>query len=162
MPLRPVMAAILCAAVVVGCGGSGDAGKTGAISARGSAQTHPDARFLVDYAGAPYRVDVRFVDIISESVIVVRQGAGKDTAKREAMDVTPSLSPPGPGTPFGDRDYSAVALDIADSVIGRPPICVDGQSMKLARNDAAEARTLYRGTRRAWVVFAFCPPPVEG
>ena len=127
-------------------------------SARPEAQHHPEARFLVDYGGRSYRVDVRFVDIISESVIAVREGAG-DGAERHRMAVEPSVTPPGGDVPFADDAYRAVAVDIADAIQGRPPICADGQRMRLALNDEAEARTLYRDNRRAWVVFGFCPPP---
>jgi len=130
--------------------------------ARMEAQRHPDVELVVDYGDAPFRVDVRYVDIISESVIAVRQGDGNGNGPRDRMTVTPSITPPGPGVPFADEAYRLVAVDIADQVLGRPPICVDGQRMRLARNQAAEARALYRDNRQTWVVFAFCPPVGEG
>ena len=56
-------------------------------AARPEAQHHPEARFLVDYGGRAYRGDVRFVDIISESVIAGRKGAGDGAGNGKASAV---------------------------------------------------------------------------
>ena len=150
LALAAALAAAACAAPAPGGGGGPEA------------QPHAEKRFLVQYGERQYRVNVRYVDIISESVVAVREGRG-DAAPPDWVEtvVEPSLRPP-EGEPFASEAWRAVAVDIADSLSGRPPICDNGQTMRLARNDDKGARALYRSARQAWVVFAFCPPAGTG
>ncbi|MGF1446601.1 MAG: hypothetical protein ACFBRM_10425 [Pikeienuella sp.] len=126
------------------------------------AMRHPDKKFFVQYGATSYLVDVRYIDILGESVIAVRRSAGPSTEPRETLEVLPTRTPPAAETGFADEAYRSVAVDIADTISGRPPICIDGQTMRLARGEDQPARTLYRAQRAAWVVFAFCPPPAAG
>lgn len=160
---RLAILAAVAAAVPLGCGGPGPGGAPRAAApAETGAMPHQDAAFLVDYGGTPILVDVRYVDVIRESVIAVRLPQGRsETAGRAAMSVAPEAPLPQAEVAFSDDGWRAVAVDIADEIQGRPLVCVEGQTMRIAQNDDAEARTLYRANRRAWVVFAFCPPPAS-
>lgn len=126
-----------------------------------AAEPHPDRRILVDYGGREFRVDIRYVDIIGESVIAVRAGRGDaDPAEWRRMTVVPGTELPAEA-PFADDAYRRVAIEIADALRREPPICVDGRNMRLATDPRDDARTLYRAARQAWVVFAFCPEAAE-
>jgi len=124
--------------------------------------SHPDARFLVRYGEADYLVDVKYVELIDESVIAVREAEARDEAAgRIEMEVRPGVSVPAEA-PFADTAYRRVAVEIADAVQHQPPICTDGQTMRIATDANNEARTLYREARQAWVVFALCPAGSAG
>ncbi|MEM1345607.1 MAG: hypothetical protein AAGI34_13650 [Pseudomonadota bacterium] len=158
---------LVLALAVAACGAPQPSGKDDALAAarerraqearEAEATRHPEARFLVDYGGAAFRVNVRYVALIDESVIAVRRGA-KNTQGWQRLAITPGVAIP-EDTPFGDPIFARVAVDIADSVQKQPPICTDGQTMRLATDENDEARTLYRQARRVWVVFALCPEP---
>ncbi|MGF1501508.1 MAG: hypothetical protein ACFBSD_06800 [Paracoccaceae bacterium] len=154
--LRTAGFALLCLAGAAACGGP-----IPIVAPREAAQSHPEKRFLVTYGDERFTVNVRYVEIIGETVIAVRQvGTVPVDARFEPMAVTPQSEPPEAAN-FADDAYRAVAVEVADAIVGRPPICVDGQTMRLARKDDEAARTLYRRQQRAWIVFAFCPT-VEG
>ena len=166
MPARTTLAGLCALALLAGCAGSGDGVAPGAEAAvngsgpRPKAMRHPDARFLVNYGPSLFRVNVRYVPLIDESVIALREGAGE--AREEGW---PTLSvEPGddfrPGTNFADPSYEAVAVDIARAVQDAGGICEEGQPMTVSTGDAGEVRTLFRSNRRVWVVFALCPGQV--
>ncbi len=148
-------AAVPIAALLAGCAAFSPPPSGG----KPQAARHPDRAFAIDYAGTAYVVDIRFIDVLGESVIAVRRGSGE--GERTRLEVRPSRTPPEAGR-FSDEAYRRVAVDIADAIAGRPPICADGQTMRLARGEDKAARTLYRSQREAWVVFAFCPAAPGG
>ncbi len=148
-PLSLALVAALAGCAVFSPPGSGG---------RPEAMRHPDKRFAVRYGADDFVVDVRFIDVINESVIAVRQGRGSEGDRREPLEVPPNRTVPAE-VGFADEAYRAVAVDIADAITGKPPICPQGQTMRLARRDDETARTLFRPLRAAWVVFAFCPAP---
>lgn len=116
---------------------------------------HADAKFRVSYGGEDYLVDVRYVELIDESVIAVRQ-AGRKAAGRDyrPLGVAPRVR--APVGPFSNPAYRAVALDIAETVQWVDGICPSGDPMDMARDGEGDIRTLYRRNRGAWVVFARC------
>jgi hypothetical protein len=128
-----------------------------AHGAKPEAMRHPEKRFLVDYGGEVFRVNVRYVDIISESVFAVRRGRDGAKAGWTEIALEPGVTPPA-AEPFASEAWRPVAVDIADRLAGTPPICAEGQTMRLALGEDRGARALYRSPRQAWVVFAFCPP----
>lgn len=120
-------------------------------------EPHPDTRFLVDYGGKTFRVNVRYVELLGESVIAVRKGQGDaDPADWRRMTVKADVSVPR-RKPFGSDAYRRVAVDIADAVRKEPPICADDRTMRIATDEADSARTMFREKRDVWVVFALCP-----
>ena len=139
------------AALAAACAGPSFDGR------RAEAAAHPEARFIVHYGDEVFRVNARYVDIIGESVIAVRRGPGEaDLSDWRSMEVAPDVAVPDDAG-FGDDAYRRVAVDIADAIQKRPPICSDGKTMRIATDENNEARTLYRHARQAWVVFALCP-----
>ncbi|MEM6421804.1 MAG: hypothetical protein AAF698_04375 [Pseudomonadota bacterium] len=144
---------------IAGCGGGPD---HGAEKAKLQAVEHPDAEYLVQYGGSSFRVNVRYVPLIDESVIAVREGRG------EAVDEEwPILNVSAPEkfnrvTNFADDRYRDFVIDIAGAVQEMGGICSDGSSIKMSTNSDGEVRTLYRSNRQVWVVFALCPEQVRG
>ena len=127
---------------------------------------HENARFLVRGGDEAYRVNVRYVNMIGESVIAVRQGAG-EAGQGEAGEEWPTLDladmPRAPSSlPFGADAWRSFALGVAEGVRQHEGICPEGRPMQLLRESDGEVRTMYRGNREAWVVFAACPGTEQG
>ena len=141
-----------------GC--SGPPAKAGA-GASAETAVHEAARFLARFDGAAYRVNVRYVDLIDGSVIAVRQGAGEAGEGWTPIDVS-GRAEIGPETGFGDGAYRDVAIRIAEAVRDRQSVCEGGARLRLERETDGAISTMYRGNRRAWVVFAFCPETEGG
>ncbi|MEO0823611.1 MAG: hypothetical protein AAF074_24735 [Pseudomonadota bacterium] len=118
---------------------------------------HPEAQFLVSYGTAFFRVNVRYVPLIDESVIAVREGVGEAVEQGwRTLQVAPSPEFR-PGVNFADSSYEDVVVEIAGEVQAAGGICAEGQSISMATNRDGEIRTLYRSNRQVWVVFALCP-----
>jgi len=118
---------------------------------------HEDRKFLVTYGALPYRVNVQYVEMIGQSVIAVRRGAGEATSEAWPTIAVSGDQPQPSGVPFEDERFRDVALTIAKQVSRDGTICNGGAPMEIRRDDNGDARTMYRGTRDAWVVFAYCP-----
>ncbi|MEL6209363.1 MAG: hypothetical protein AAFR44_04140, partial [Pseudomonadota bacterium] len=73
---RPL--ALASALLLAACGGGDDRPPP---APKPEAMEHPEAKFLVDYGGASFRVNVRYVPLIDESVIAVREGRGEAAAE---------------------------------------------------------------------------------
>jgi hypothetical protein len=167
LPVRALLPGLCALGLLAGCAGAGDGVAPKAEAAvdgsgqRPKAMDHPDARFLVDYGSALFRVNVRYVPLIDESVIALREGAGEARDEGwQMLEVEPDAAFR-PGTNFADPSYEEVAVDIARAVQGRGGICGEGQTMTVETGDAGEVRTLFRSNRRVWVVFALCPQQVN-
>jgi hypothetical protein len=122
---------------------------------------HENARFLVRGGDEAYRVNVRYVGMIGESVIAVRQGAGEAGAEWPALELADMPRAPS-SLPFGADAWRAVALGVAEGVRQQQGICPEERPMQLLRESDGEVRTMYRGNREAWVVFAACPGSQAG
>jgi len=155
----PYALAALTAISLAGCGEETARDEQAAAPAQSEreAMRHEDRRFLVAYGSLPYRVNVQYVDMIGQSVIAVRRGGGEAVAEAWPTMSISGEEPQPSGVPFEDERYRKVALTIADHVSQDGHVCADGTSMEIRRDADGEPRTLYRGTRGAWVVFAFCP-----
>ncbi|MEM0942866.1 MAG: hypothetical protein AAGI70_02865 [Pseudomonadota bacterium] len=152
----PGIAASLAATLLAACGvfGGSDGPKT-ERPPEVEAERHASKRMVIRYATAEYFVDVRYVDIINESVIAVREAGGK-LEGREEMVVPVTVQPP-PGEPFASSRFRPVAVAIASHIRETAKICDGGRQMALRLNRDGEARASYRTSRQAWVVFAACP-----
>ncbi|MEM8792091.1 MAG: hypothetical protein AAGE80_10770 [Pseudomonadota bacterium] len=146
------------AALLAGCAPEGDHASTTAKEPE--AEVHDDQRLLVQYAANSYFVDIRYVDIINESVIAVRTGGGKTDGRRE-VQVPATVGVPS-GEPFASNAYEPLVISIAEHLRKTEKICSDGQQMALRINREGEAKVTYRRSRAAWVVFAACPVAVTG
>ncbi|MDT8345607.1 MAG: hypothetical protein RQ752_14380 [Thermohalobaculum sp.] len=118
---------------------------------------HDDKQFLVRYGLLPYRVNVQYVDMIGQSVIAVRRGAEEAVPEGWPELALMGDNPQPAGVPFEDEVYRSLALDIADKVSRDGKVCPGDGAIRIRRDERGEARTLYRPTRGAWVVFAYCP-----
>ncbi|MEM7500318.1 MAG: hypothetical protein AAF371_20350 [Pseudomonadota bacterium] len=149
------------AALLTACGGEKKPiGQGATVVLKPDAMEHPDARFLVDYGGAYYRVNVRYVSLIDESVIAVREGAGKaveENWRRVSLPANPGFDP---ATNFQDEEYEAYVIEMAKAVQAVGGICEQGQDVLMATNREGDVRTTYRRNRQVWVVFALCPEQV--
>ncbi|MBY8975328.1 hypothetical protein KHP62_05900 [Rhodobacteraceae bacterium NNCM2] len=145
------------AAMLAGCGSSSGAPSLAPVA---DAEDHPDMRLYVHYGAMTYFVDVRYVDMIQESVIAVRETGGKLDG-REELTVPATIGIP-TGEPFSSSAFKPLAVSIADYVRESARVCVDGAKMALRLNSDGETRASYRSGRGAWVVFAACEAPVMG
>ncbi|MEM6676791.1 MAG: hypothetical protein AAF675_02840 [Pseudomonadota bacterium] len=129
-------------------------------SRKPQATEHDAARFLVDYGGSQYRVNVRYVELIDESVIAVRQGSGE--ALEEAWPRLTLTAAEGYSRVqnFADDQIETYIVDIAKGVQAHGGICEDGQALAMATNADGDVRTTFRRNRQVWVVFALCPEQV--
>ncbi|MEM9784666.1 MAG: hypothetical protein AAF899_19620 [Pseudomonadota bacterium] len=155
--MRAVLAAVIGASALAACGFGGPPKPMAEGAEKMTAMPHPDAQYLVKYGGESFRVNVRYVPLIDESVIAVRQGIG------EAHDENwPSLNV-GARKDFSrvmnyaDDAYRDHVVEIAGAVQAKGGICADGASIAMAKNRDGDVRTLYRRNRQVWVVFALCP-----
>lgn len=116
-----------------------------------------DAKFLVAYGGRSYRVNVRYVGIISKMVVVVRE-----SRTHELPGWHPVALEPGDGlqrlTPsaFSGPEMERMAGEIASLIAARPEPCGNTAGLTLEKNSDGEASRLYRRSRQAWVFFARC------
>ena len=155
------------AGALAGCGLFGGdpqpSGREEALEkAREEAEEHADARFLAAYGGTFFRVNVRYVPMLDESVIAVREGMGEAQDEGwQIVTVRPSIDLE-PGTNFADPVFETVAVAIAREVQGIDGICKGGQAMRVSTDGEGDVRTLYRSNRQVWVVFALCPEQVGG
>ncbi|MEM8759174.1 MAG: hypothetical protein AAGE83_02475 [Pseudomonadota bacterium] len=149
---------LLALGVLTACGGGKGAVKEAPEPApKPAAAEHPDARFLVDYGGDYYRVDVRYVTLIDESVIAVRKGPGEAIEEdwtRVTLPANPTFKPT---THFADEGYETYVIEMAKAVQAVGGICKEGQDVLMATNREGDVRTTYRRNRQVWVVFALCP-----
>ena len=143
-------------------GGEAQAGERGAQTETTaiSPERHEKARFLVRGDDDAYRVNVRYVGLIGESVIAIRQGAGDAGEQWVAIELDDMPRAPS-SLPFGADAWRSFALGLAERVRLQQDICPEGQTMRLLR-DGGEVRTMYRKRREAWVVFAACPGASQG
>ncbi|MEM6944269.1 MAG: hypothetical protein AAF565_11020 [Pseudomonadota bacterium] len=146
-------------ALLAACGGGSDGPET-APQPRPKAMQHPDARFLIDYGGAYYRVNVRYVEVIDESVIAVREGVGEALVENWARVTLPPNPDFDPSTNFADEAYETYVVEMARAVQAVGGVCEQGQNVEMAKNREGDVRTTYRRNRRVWVVFALCPEQV--
>ncbi|MEL7172005.1 MAG: hypothetical protein AAFN05_03455 [Pseudomonadota bacterium] len=158
-----LVSALLLLGLMAACGrGDGAVDDAPPPAPKPEAAEHPNARFLVDYGGNYYRVDVRYVTLIDESVIAVRQGPGKAVEE----DWTRVTLPANPGfvasTNFADETYETYVIEMAKAVQAVGGICQEGQDVLMATNREGDVRTTYRRNRQVWVVFALCPEQVSG
>ena len=136
----------------------GDDSSDAVLAPKVEAQPHDAAKFLVLYGAQSYLVDVRYIDLINESVIAVREAEG-ETLPRETFQIPATIDLPS-AEPFSSRAHRKVALAIADHIRETAKICDDGRLMALRQNLDGDTRVTYRRDRGAWVVFAACPGPV--
>lgn len=141
-------------ALLPACGG-GDGPSAAATAAESLAGVaHRDAKYVASYGGARFLVDVTFVDMLDKSVIVVRED-GPTTSDRE--DVALSETVPVSGAmPWSAERQGGVAVSIAEQLAPRLTVC-PGPSMRLDTLTDGTPRHMYRGEKRAWVIFAACP-----
>lgn len=118
------------------------------------AARHADKRFLVSYGPKRYYVDVRYIGLINESVIAIRDDG--NSADREDLSVPATATLPA-DEPFASSAQESVMVSIAEGVRSSAKICDNGRQMALRLNGDGEARVSYRSGRGAWVVFAACP-----
>lgn len=123
------------------------------------AERHGDKRFLVSYGPEQYYVDVRYINLINESVIAVR-----DRGKLEGRDLVtvPATVALPQDEPFASSAQQPVALAIANHIRNTAKICDSGREMALRLDDEGEAKVTYRSSRAAWVIFAACPGEAAG
>ncbi|MEM0924060.1 MAG: hypothetical protein AAGI13_13510 [Pseudomonadota bacterium] len=119
------------------------------------AHPHADAKFFVLYGPQGYLVDIRYIDIINESVIAIRE-AEDSTTPRETMTIPATVDVPS-AEPYSSSGHRAVAVAIADHIRETAKICDDGRQMALRQTRDGATRATYRNERGAWVVFAACP-----
>ncbi len=144
-----------------GGGGAGPSGGASAAAARPAAPplSHTARRFLADYGERRFLVDVRYVGIISESVIAVRELTGEPPSGYEPIDLASGpAAEDAMGAPFRGSETEELAEDIAARVAALPEVCGSGREMSLSTNEDGEPRTLYRDAQQAWVVFTACRP----
>jgi hypothetical protein len=163
-PARALAATCLLAGLSACAAGPAPTGRAPEPAGGGSAEAvrHEDARFLVTYGGAAFRVNVRYVPLIDESVIAIRQGVGEAREQgwtEIALDPVARFSRV---ANYADESYEPVVLDIAQGVRERGGICEGGGDIEMAMDGQGQARTLYRSNRRAWIVFALCPEQIAG
>ncbi|MEM7509094.1 MAG: hypothetical protein AAF415_20430 [Pseudomonadota bacterium] len=154
---RRAPCALVALALLGGCSlfGGGDSAETAVSSVpEVEAERHGDRRFLVRYGPAQYFVDVRYINLINESVIAVRN-RGNDEG-RDLITVPATVALP-QDEPFASSAQEPVALAIANHIRNTAKICNSGKQMALRRNDEGEAKITYRSSRGAWVIFAACP-----
>lgn len=160
-PARQAYPYALAALTALGLSGCGDDvprdEQAAAPAAEREAMRHDDKRFLVNYGALPYRVNVQYVDMIGQSVIAVRRGAEEAVPEGWPTFAIPGALPQPSGVPFEDGSFRSVAIDIAARVSRDGKVCPEGSVMEIRRDDDGEPRTMYRATRGAWVVFAYCP-----
>ncbi len=155
----------------MGCGGifgipdrDGDASPAGGAStaaARPAAPplSHKERRFLAEYGDRRFLVNVRYVGMLSESVIAVRELSGDVPGGYEELVLEPGAAAAATsGTPFRARETRALATEIAAQVAAVPGVCGDDREMALLTKRDGETRSMYRGNRQAWVVFSGCYP----
>ena len=151
--------------LLAGCetpvGTTGEAEDAEAAALPDAAAPHEDARFLVRGAGDLYRVNVRYVDMIEESVIAVRQGPGDADDAWPTIDLAEAPRAP-TGLPFDAEAWRPVTLAIADTVRRQRDLCPEGREMRLSRENDGDVRTTYREKHGAWVFFAACAAPQAG
>lgn len=153
----PQMLAVLGAAALVGCAPSDNAPQ---LAPKVDGERHPDKRLYVQYGAQKYFVDVRYVDLINESVIAVRDRGGKSDG-REAITVPATVGVP-VGEPFASNSFKPLAISIAKHIRNMSKICDGGRQMALRINRDGETRVTYRSGRGAWVIFAACPAATTG
>lgn len=153
--LRPTL--LVAALFLLGCSGEPDGPPP---APKADAAEHPDARFLVDYGGNPFRVIVRYVPLIEESVIAVQKGHGDGTSPEWRSLVVPANPSFDPGLNFADGAYETYAIEIARAVQAEGGICEQGQDIDMATDADGDVRTTFRRNRKVWVVFALCPERV--
>ena len=135
-------------------GGGGEAARAPKVEA----QPHDEAKFFVLYGPQGYLVDIRYIDLINESVIAIREARG-ETKPRETLTVPATVDVPS-AEPFSSDGHRSVAVAIADHIRATAKICDDGRQMALRQNLDGDTRVTYRNERGAWVVFAACPGAV--
>ena len=135
-------------------GGEEDASRAPKVEA----QPHQDAKFFVLYGPQGYLVDIRYIDIINESVIAIRE-AEDEVTPRETLTIPATIDVPS-AEPYSSSGHRAVAVAIADHIRETAKICDDGRQMALRQTLEGDTRATYRNERGAWVVFAACPGPV--
>ncbi|MCL5775498.1 hypothetical protein M1105_00610 [Limibaculum sp. FT325] len=164
VPARQAYPYALAALTALGLSGCGEEGardeQAAAPIVEREALRHDDKRFLVRYGALPYRVNVQYVDMIGQSVIAVRRGAEEAVPEGWPELAMEAARPQPSGVPFEDEGFREVALDIAERVSRNGGICPTEGEMKLRKDEHGDARTMYRATRGAWVVFAYCPDAV--
>ncbi|MEM9100610.1 MAG: hypothetical protein AAGC79_19055 [Pseudomonadota bacterium] len=146
---------LLGAALLVGCAPSDQS--SAPVVPEAEAERHPDLRLIVAYAASSYFVDIRYVDIINESVIAVRNGIGNPAGRRD-VTVPATVGIP-QSEPFASSAYEALVVSIAEHLRKTEKICANGQEMALRINRDGEAKVTYRRSKGVWVVFAACPAP---
>lgn len=144
-------------ALLAGCGGTEQGAS---LAPKVEAESHPAKRLYVRYGARDYFVDVRYVDIINESVIAVRNRGGKVDG-RERITVPATVGVP-TSEPFSSSAYKSLAISIARHIRETAKICDSGRQMALRLNSDGEARVSYRAQKAAWVVFAACPAAATG
>ena len=135
-------------------------GKPGAGATTGKGAAHESAQFLVNGGGNFYRVNVQYVSMLAQSVIVVRQGKGAADASWRPLDVSGLGNVPS-GEPFSAKVWRPVALKIADAVRQQKSICPADAPMQIVESGGSPS-TMYRDSEQAWVIFATCPNPSKG
>ncbi len=117
---------------------------------------HPEHHVIARYGDRRFRVNTKFVSMLSKSVIAVRESApdGSDESWPEAQ-IEPRHMMPNQA-PFAEDRYRVVAIDIAEQLTSLAPLCGETGQMALMRNGDGEISTMYHSERRAWVVFAAC------
>ncbi|MEM7178386.1 MAG: hypothetical protein AAF503_11845 [Pseudomonadota bacterium] len=157
MALGPQAYGIIAMAVVAGCG---EAPGPTSMAPAVAAERHPDKRLFVRYGADEFFVDIRYVDMIQESVIAVRESGGK-MAGRETITVPATVGIP-TGQPFSSSAFEPLVVSIAQEVNATEAICADGRKMTMRTKSDGDVRASFRSGRDAWVVFAACPAPVTG
>ena len=123
---------------------------------------HDEAHFLVRRGGDLFRANVRFVEMLDESVIAIRRGPGESDETWTVIDVPTTGGSPPPTLPFSAAAWEPVALEIAEAVRDQDGICEEGERMQLIPASGGGPRTMFRHNRQAWIVFAACPEPWKG
>lgn len=129
--------------------------------ARAAGRNAPEgeAKLVVDTGWDRFRVNVRYITLISGMIIAVRQETGDAPRGWERM----RLDQPAPGAAdlenlsFKGPAYEDAAVRIAADVARRVDVCAPGE-LTLERAADGEPKRMYRGEHQAWVVFAACTP----
>ncbi len=117
---------------------------------------HADAKFVVSYGDRTFLADVTYIDLLDKSVIAVRERE-ESPAERQPLKLRPRPRLP-EGVPFSATAYGPVAVRIAERIAEVAQVC-PGPPMRIDLKTDGTPRQLYRAEKRAWVVFAACPPP---
>lgn len=159
---RPAFGLAVLALATLGACASPAPGPAGPAAAGSPAQAvgpiAQSSKLIAHYGGAPFRIDIRHVSMISKAVIAVRR-TGRDGGALPEFSVDAAVSMPRSGerrAPFSDRAFEEMAVDLAEKLAPQVSVCGEGAALAVDRDADGSVDRLYRDNRQAWVVFARC------